>query len=142
MSLVQLKRKLRDLKKVEKRLRFGDDSAEGQELVWNRFFSTEDADAPVKYPLNILLSMDRQSVKQAIEEYFYHLFYQKYKDGGIATSDIYDPVLLAMFGLPPQAGFESVKSKFRELAQKYHPDHGGDPEKMIELLETYRQLTR
>jgi len=142
MGLVQLKRKLRDLKKVEKRIRFGSDSTEGQELVWNRFFSTDDANAPVKYPLNTLISMDRLSVKQVIEEYFYHLFYQKYKDSGITPDDIYDPMLLAMLGLPPNTSFESVKSKFRELAKKYHPDHGGDPEKMIELLETYRQLTR
>jgi curved DNA-binding protein CbpA len=30
-----------------------------------------------------------------------------------------------------------IKKQFRELAHKYHPDKGGDPEKMIQLLEMY-----
>jgi hypothetical protein len=141
MEITRLKRKLRELKRVEKRIRFGDDRAGGQDLVWCRFFSTEDRrNRTVKYSLNTLLSMDRQGVKQVIEEYFYHVFYQKYKESGIALDAIYDPVLLSGLGLPPGASFDTVRSRFRELAQKYHPDHGGDHEKMIELLETYHKL--
>ena len=79
-------------------------------------------------------------MKQVIEEYFYHVFYCKYKESGIALDAVYDPVLLSALGLPPGASFDAVKSRFRELAQKYHPDHGGDQEKMIELLETYHKL--
>lgn len=41
MGAVQLKRRLRELEKVEKRITFGDDSVKGRELVWSRFFSTE-----------------------------------------------------------------------------------------------------
>jgi len=49
--------------------------------------------------------------------------------------------LLATFGLPPYASLDAIKSKFRKLAKICHPDLGGDHDKMIELLGTYRQLT-
>jgi len=141
MGIVQLKHKLRELKRVEKRIRFGDSSARGKELVWNRFFSTEDKDdQSVKYSLNTLLAMDRQDIKQVIEEYFYYVYYYRYKESGLGTNEMYDPALLAALGLPPDAGFEGIRSKFRELAKRYHPDLGGDNEKMIELLQTYRKL--
>src|SRR5574340_474740 len=143
MGLTQLKHKLRDLKKLEQRIRFGDKSVQGKELVWSRFFSTDKPKAaPVKYPLDALLSMDRQKWKEVLEEYYYNVYYQAYRDGGIALSSIYDPTLLAAIGLAPTASVDDVKSRFRELAKKYHPDLGGDHDKMIELLETYRQLNR
>jgi hypothetical protein len=143
MGLTQWKHKLRDLKKLEKRIRFGDESVEGKDLVWDRFFSTEKKQAAsVKYPLDGLLSMNRQSWKEALEEYFYNVYYQVYKDGGLALDSVYDPLLLAGLGLAPTAGVEDVKRRFRQLAKKYHPDRGGDHEKMIELLETYRRLSR
>jgi len=142
MGIAQLKRTLRELKKVEKRIRFGNDSVKRSDLVWNRFFSTENPDdRSIRYPLSALLSMDRQSWKQVIEEYFYHLYYRKYKESGITADDIYDPALLATFGLPPDATLDMIRIKFRELAKKHHPDLGGDHEQMIEVLDTYRQLT-
>jgi hypothetical protein len=136
-----LKRTLRKLKQVEKRIRFGDALAERTDLVWNRFFSTNENERTVKYPLHTLLAMDRQGVKQVIEEYFYYVYYQMYKEGGSTLAAAYDPMLLSTLGLPPHAGPDEVKSRFRELAKKYHPDHGGDHEQMLALLETYRKLT-
>lgn len=35
--------------------------------------------------------------------------------------------------LPPEDLLVIVKARFRKLAQAAHPDHGGSPEKMIEL---------
>jgi len=142
VGITQLKRKLRDLKKVEKRVRFGKAEVEGQVLVWSRFFSTERLDdETVKYPLSALLPMDRAQLKCVLEEYFYCLYYEKYKEAGITLQDVFDPALLSMFDLPPSAGLDDVKRRFRELAKRYHPDHGGDGEKMIEVLDTYRRLT-
>jgi len=43
--------------------------------------------------------------------------------------------------LPSNATLDMIRIKFRELAKKHHPDLGGDHEKMIEVLDTYRQLT-
>lgn len=35
---------------------------------------------------------------------------------------------------------EIVKAGYRALAMKYHPDHGGDGKKMVELNLTYEKL--
>jgi hypothetical protein len=140
MGLTQLKRKLRELKRLEKRIRCGQDAAR-QTLVWNRFFSTGRANDPtVKYPLDALLKMDRPTRKGVVEEYLYNVYYQAYRDSG-QVGDLYHPDLLAAFGLHRTASLDDIRSRFRELAKKYHPDLGGDHEKMIQLLETYRQLT-
>jgi len=35
---------------------------------------------------------------------------------------------------------EEVKERYRELAKKYHPDKGGDEDKMKEIIEAYELL--
>lgn len=142
MEIEDLKRKLRDLKKVECRIRFDNKDIAGDKYVWSRFFSTKDSDVKaVRYPLHILMQMDKQRFREVVEEYFYSVYYQKYKESGLTPKDVYDPGLLSIFGLQPDADHESIKARFRELAKKYHPDHGGDSEKMIEILEVYHRLT-
>ncbi|MBD2435130.1 DnaJ domain-containing protein [Fischerella sp. FACHB-380] len=34
---------------------------------------------------------------------------------------------------------ETIKSAYRKLARKYHPDNGGNEEKMAELNRAYEQ---
>jgi len=46
-----------------------------------------------------------------------------------------------ILGVPENASEEEIKKKFRELAKKYHPDIGGDPEKFKKILEAYRVLS-
>ncbi len=140
--MMQLKRKLRQLKRLETKIRFGGQPVPGnRSLVWNAFFSTKAADdAVVKYPLNRLVEMDRQGRKQVFDEYFYRVYYQNYKERGLTIADVYDPTLLSLMGLPPHAGSEEIKARFRELAKRYHPDHGGDSEKFIELIELRERL--
>jgi hypothetical protein len=46
-----------------------------------------------------------------------------------------------ILGLPDFASIEEVKKAFRELAQKYHPDRGGDPEKFKKILKAYKVLS-
>ncbi|GIW66859.1 MAG: chaperone protein DnaJ [Candidatus Parcubacteria bacterium] len=46
-----------------------------------------------------------------------------------------------ILGVPENASEEEIKKKFRELAKKYHPDFGGDPEKFKKILEAYRVLS-
>ena len=41
----------------------------------------------------------------------------------------------AFMELPTTASEEDIKTKFRELAMKYHPDKGGDKDKFTALLE-------
>lgn len=138
----QLKRKLRQLKKLEASIRFKDRSApENRKLLWDVFFSTRaENDASVRYPLSRLLNMGREELKGVFEEYFYRIYFQNYKENGLAMADVHDPQLLSLLGLPPHAGLQDIKKQFRELAKRYHPDHGGDSAKFIELVEIYEQL--
>ena len=137
----QLKRKLRQLKKLELRIRFKDQPITGaQKLVWDVFFSTKVDDSSVKYPLPSLLKLNREEFKAVVEEYFYRLYFQNFQENGLEAADAYDPQLLSLLGLPAYAGMTEIKARFRELAKRYHPDHGGDSEKFIELMEIYERL--
>lgn len=142
MNVDELKRKLRELKKVEDRIRFGlYTTAVKKKYVWDEYFSTKSInDLTVKYPIWKLLKLDKQALKEVFEEYFYSIYFQKYKDEGLSFDEIQDPSILSYFGLAPGASIDEIKNKFRELAKKYHPDHGGSNEKMAEVLEQYHKL--
>jgi len=141
-SVDQLKRKLRQLKKLEVSIRFKDrPTPQNRKLLWDVFFSTRaENDASVKHPLSRLLEMGRQELKEVFEEYFYRIYFQNYKENGLAMADVHDPQLLSLLGLPPYAGTQDIKKRFRELAKRYHPDHGGDSVKFVALVEIYEQL--
>jgi hypothetical protein len=137
-----LKHKLRQLRKLEQTIRFkgqSDDTA--RKLVWEVFFSSKPGDINVKYPLRRLVAMSEAEYKSVIEEFFFRVYYQSYKENGLSVNDVYEPHLLALLGLPPYVGIQEVKKRFRELAMRYHPDHGGDAEKFIELMGVYAQIT-
>jgi len=137
-----LKYKLRQLRKLEKAIRFnGQQIDPTPKLVWDVFFSTRPGVANVKYPLPKLVAMNEADYKGVIEEFFFRLYFQSFKENGLAISDVYEPQLLELLSLPPYAGLDEVKKRFRELALRYHPDHGGDAEKFIELMNTYSQIT-
>ena len=85
--------------------------------------------------------MSEAEYKGVIEEFFFRLYFQSYKENGLSMGDVYEPQLLDLLGLPLHAGLQDVKKRFRELAMQYHPDHGGDAEKFIELMDTYIQIT-
>jgi hypothetical protein len=142
-SADRLKWKLRQLKKLEHTIRFkGLPTPENAKLVWDVFFSTKSqADKPVKYPLPRLLQMEREELKTVFEEFFYRVYFQYSQDQDLTLADVYNPHLLALLGLPAYAGLEDVKRRFRELAKRYHPDMGGESEKFVELMETYKRLT-
>ena len=136
-----LKRKLRSLKKFEATIRFKDLATPADpKLVWDVFFSTRPNNLLVKYPLHQLLEMTRQELKQVFEEYFYRIYIQNYRERGLTMADVYDPQLLSLLGLPPYTGGQDIKKRYRELAKRYHPDHGGDSEKFIELVDLYQKL--
>lgn len=142
MNINQLKRKLRELKKIEVNIRCNS-SPTTKTLVWNKYFSTKDEyDNNVKYNLNTLKAIDHNSRKEVFEEYFYEVYFQKLKEDGITYINIYDPNLLCIIGLSPTANIDDIKKRFKELAKKYHPDLGGDNSKMIELLDIYNTLLK
>lgn len=143
MYLDELKRKLRNLKKLEKTIRFNNRVLTGREqFVWDKFFSTKtNASTSIKYNMKQLLAMDRERIKEVYDEFFYHVYFQYYTENGITSKDLYDPNLLSMLGLYEWSTMEDIKKRFRELALKYHPDKGGDSEKFIKILDAYKKLT-
>ena len=159
MNRDDLKRKIRDLKKLERKLRFGNriDEDSGREvgggsngrsgptrkppLIWDAFFDLhESGQRNVKYTLTQLEAMDRAAFKAAIQDYFYQMYRRMYEENGFPENGLYDPTSLEWLGLDGTADSREIKKRFRELAKKLHPDHGGDSEQFIELLENYRKL--
>lgn len=47
-----------------------------------------------------------------------------------------------LLGVRPDAQFAEIRKAYRKLAMQYHPDRGGDPEKMRLLNEAYEVLSR
>lgn len=142
LDIAKMKRKLRNLKKLEDKIRYGHFPKDiPKKYVWDQFFSTKAVhDLTVKYPILELIKLNKQELKEIFEEYFYSVYFQLYKDMGLNFDEIQDPTVLSYFGLAPGASVEDIKKRFRELAKKHHPDHGGSNEKMIEILEAYNRL--
>lgn len=46
-----------------------------------------------------------------------------------------------LLGVGPSAGVEQVKAAFRSAVMRHHPDRGGDPQLMRQLLEAVSALT-
>lgn len=145
----EIKRKLRSLKKLEIKIRFGSlNRAENfagkptkAALVWDEFFHIDgNGCGKARYSLMDIASMSKEDYKNIVDEFFFGVYYKYYKENGMVSCHLYNPEILKWMGLPPDAGFEEIKKKFRELAKKYHPDTGGDEVKFIELMENYQKL--
>ena len=146
----EIKQKIRKLKKLEVRIRFGasgftqqglSDRVKQVHLVWDEFFDLNDCcRGKAKYALRALAGMGKDELKEVVGEFFFHVYYRYYKENGFVSADLFSPGLLAQFGLPYDADRNAIKKRFRELAKKYHPDTGGDSTKFIELMENYKKL--
>ncbi len=149
ISCGEIKRKIRNLKKVELKIRFHVDNFSDSNsrlktltklnrinLVWDEFFDLhEGSSRTVRFPLKELMKLNKEELKNIISEFYYGVYYQFYKDNGMLDMSFYDPDILAQLGLSYDADSNAVKKRFRELAKLYHPDTGGDGAKFIELLE-------
>ena len=88
----------------------------------------------------MLVDLDREQRKEVFEEYFSWIYFQYYRENGLSVTNLYDPQLLSLLGLAPGATTQDIKRRFRTLAKRYHPDHGGESERFIELMDTYEKL--
>ncbi|WP_352420658.1 hypothetical protein [Proteiniborus sp.] len=86
MEIEQLKRKLRELKKTEKRIRFNYQSSSiPMKYVWEDYFSTKSFnDLTVKYPLWKLIKLNQQELEKIFDEYFYSVYFQHCKENGLS----------------------------------------------------------
>lgn len=146
----ELKRKLRELKKLEVKIRSNSDSQknrkklkelENSDLIWNKFFDLkDDTSRNVKYSIMELAEMTKEEFKDVISEYFYYVYYSYAKESNLSDYSSIDQDTLIQLGLPIYADYDEVKRKFRELAKTNHPDNGGDSAKFIELMEKYKNF--
>jgi hypothetical protein len=149
----EIKRKLRSLKKLEIKIRFGGSfnavnfkgissgKPENAALIWDDFFYKDGGShRKAKYSLEDVASLNKEDYRNIVDEFFFRVYYKYYTENGITGSYLYNPEILSWMGLPPDAGSEEIKKKFRELAKKYHPDTGGDESRFIELMENYHKL--
>ncbi len=49
---------------------------------------------------------------------------------------------LNVLGLPPNATPDQIKRRYRALAKRYHPDHGGDQRQMQRIIAAYELLVK
>lgn len=94
--------------------------------------STDNSNAKLKeYYLewSNLIEMSQQSVEQLLDE-FWIKYYAIDK-----RSDA-----LKLLGLSAQASHKEIKTKFKNLAARHHPDKGGDADTFIQIRNAYEIL--
>lgn len=147
MDIAEVKKKLRNQKKLECALRTSGQLKSGPDLVWDSFFDLsengpngQEKTKKARYGLNALCAMTREQLKAVIDEYWAYVYGELFQDGIIQGRLLYNREALIQLGLPCDADEAAVKKRFRELAKKHHPDAGGDPARFIELMGLYRKL--
>jgi hypothetical protein len=142
MEIVEIKRRLRDLKRLEMKLRFENAKAKRPYLIWDLFFDMrETGSGKAKYTLLNLAGMSHDQYKSVINEYWAFVYNKLVNEYDLQTGRNYDTGILLKWGLPYNADAAEVKKRFRELAKLYHPDTGGDADRFIALMEDYKKLT-
>jgi len=141
-KVIEMKRKVRKLKKMETRIRFNNETPPFKTFIWDQFFNLNPkTNNKAKYSLDDLILLNKEEYKAIINEYFSYVYYELYKEKGIIfIQGVYDPSILSKLNLPLDAGEYDIKKRFRELANIYHPDKGGDANKFIELMDHYKKL--
>ncbi|MFP4113693.1 MAG: J domain-containing protein [Spirochaetota bacterium] len=137
MNRADVVRKLRDLRRLERRFHGGPAGSAAE--VWERFFSLEPG-RRVKYPLMMLVAFDRGSRERAFRDYLLALWAET--AGEEARTVAADRELASYLGIGAGASPEEYRRAFRRLALELHPDLGGDEDSMRELLERYRRSSR
>jgi len=143
MDIAEVKRKLRNLKRLECALRNSGQLKNCPVLVWDNFFDLSESGRKTKktrYDLSGLCALSREEFRAVIDEYWAFVYGELFKEDIIQGRLFYDRDALIQLGLPFDADEAAVKKRFRELAKIYHPDVGGDAGKFIELMNLYRRL--
>ncbi len=140
MTASEVKRKLRELKRLEEqfRQRAGQRSSP---LVWDTFFDLHDGvPKAAKYPLAVLVAMDAETHRRVVAEYWSFVWQALWPENDGAGALHFDAEALLRLGLPADADEDAVRARFRALAKQHHPDTGGDASQFIALMEDYRRL--
>lgn len=134
----KVKRIIRNLKKEEVRMicgLLGIDTVSFP-LVWSQYFELKEPyKGNAKYNLDQLINMSEIEFEKVIKNYFNSILNQIYSQEKII--EIYP-----IFNLPLNSDMDTVKSRFRELAKKMHPDTGGSHEEFIALSQAYDNFVK
>ncbi|HOJ49148.1 MAG TPA: DnaJ domain-containing protein [Bacillota bacterium] len=137
MDICELKHKLRQLRRLEQRIRFGVEIQRKGILIFESFFDLGNSNCcDAKYDLKRLSEMSREEYRNVMNEYWTCVYNELFKDKAIRAAGI------LKFDLPYDADEQTIKKRFRELAKLYHPDAGGDAEQFLDLMDTYKSLMR
>ena len=79
--------------------------------------------------------MSEIEFEKVIKDYFSSILNQIYSQEKLI--EIYP-----IFNLPLNSDMDTVKSRFRELAKKMHPDTGGSHEEFIALSQAYENIMK
>lgn len=160
-NIDDIKRKLREIKKYEIKLRSGNPTyaykegvhmdihnssvkqknSTGMKLVWNKFFDLKNSTNKVaRYTLDEMSLMTKNELIDIIEEYYYYLYFYYYKEKGIADYSLIDVDILTELGLPFDSDYDDVIRSFKNHVKAYHPDNGGDVSKFIKIMESYERF--
>lgn len=139
----ELKRKLRELKKLETKLSMNVSnhinlSSKHRKIIWDYFFQlNHNSTEKVKYNLSDLAQMGKDELKAVINEYLSYVFYYYSRENKPLKleDDIY-----SKWGLPIYMDDSEIKRELKKLAKMNHPDNGGDTAKFIEIMEKYKKL--
>ena len=75
----EIKRKLRQLKRLEEKIRFNGNGRPDSQLIWSEFFDTRDVSPDrEKYPLEKLTAMSKEEYKAVVDAYFAYVYYELY----------------------------------------------------------------
>lgn len=62
-----------------------------------------------------------------------------YTESTYAAYEPPEPAWVKVLGVKPGASKEEIKSAYRKLAMKHHPDKGGDPVKFQRITQAYEE---
>ena len=133
MELIEVKRKLRQLRALETKVRFQNQPREASLYLWNAFFDLS-GKRQVRYSTKSLVSMSREEFHSVVDEYLAYVY------GSMDGS--YHLDLSKPSSFMKEEDVEAMKKKFRALVKQYHPDAGGDPEKFMQVMREYHDFLK
>ncbi len=113
MDVTDVKRKLRECKRLERKMRYGDTPAEKPSFVWDTFFDVKEVgESSAKYTLTQLAGMSHSEYKRVIEDYWAFVYRELLREDSRQTGIRYDTSLLIQLDLPFDADEKAVKKNF------------------------------
>jgi hypothetical protein len=134
MDAAAVKRKLRELKRLEQLLTGGNET-------FDAFFALEEG-KKARYPFRMLCVFDKSSRDLAFKEFLDQLWgvhdSESAGEAVVVDRGAFGELIRAL-GLPAETSREEVIRLFRTQIKELHPDVGGEHELAVELISLYKR---